>query len=199
VFETYRQAEQGLAHSRGGLGLGLGLVKGLVALHGGAVQAASAGRGRGADFTLWLPLGQAPAVPGPLPEAGGPAGKPRRVLVIDDNRDAADSLHKLLRAAGHELAVAYTGPDGVETARHFRPDVVFCDLQLPGVDGYGVARALRQDAATAGARLIALSGYGSPADQERCVEAGFELLLTKPVEPEGLLRLLTAEDPGATP
>src|SRR5262249_24748874 len=114
----------------------------------------------------------------------------RRVLVVDDNRDATDSLRLLLEVRGHEVAVAYSGRAAVETARGFQPELVLCDLALPGMDGYAVVRALKEAPALAGVRLIAVSGYGSPADQKRCLEAGFERHMSKPVEPEELLQLL---------
>ncbi len=191
VFETYAQGNGGLARGRGGLGLGLALVKALVELHGGEVRAASEGRGRGAEFSFWLPLAGPPAVPAPA-HAGartGPA-RPVRVLLIEDHRDAAESLRVLLGLYGHEVAVANSGPAGVALARQFRPDVVLCDLGLPVMDGFAVARALRQDPVTAGARLLALSGYGGREDQRRSREAGFELHLTKPVDVSEIERLL---------
>jgi signal transduction histidine kinase len=193
LFETFAQADHSLHRSRGGLGLGLALVKGLVELHGGEVQAASDGPGRGSAFTFWLPLGQGAPVQEAPAAAAQPAAKTLRILVIDDNHDSADSAQKLLQALGHEVAVAYSGQDGVETASQFRPEVVLCDLQLPGMDGYAVARALRQNPALAGCRLIAVSGYGREEDRHRSLEAGFDHHMTKPVEPDELWRLLTPE------
>jgi CheY-like chemotaxis protein len=198
LFDMFTQAERSMSRSRDGLGLGLALVRGLVELHGGGVQAASAGPGQGAEFTFWLPLADSPAAPAGEPAEEGGAGKPLRVLVVDDNRDSADSLRLLLELRGFQAAAAYTGPDGLDAARQFRPDVVLCDLQLPGLDGYAVAQALRQDPTTAHARLIALTGYGSPSDQKRCLEAGYERHLSKPVEPDELYRLLRA-DPSDPP
>ncbi|HEX5269723.1 MAG TPA: response regulator [Gemmataceae bacterium] len=192
VFEMFTQAESTLERGRGGLGIGLSLVKGLAELHGGRVAAASDGPGRGAAFTVWLPLEPAPAAAPAAP--GAPATAPRgRVLVIEDSRDGAESLRMLLELCGHEVRVAYTGSAGVEAAKEFRPTVVLCDLGLPGgMDGYDVARALRQDPATAPARLIAVSGYGQPEDQAKSREAGFDLHLTKPVDPAALQGLLSA-------
>ena len=192
IFETFSQSKRSIDRSRGGLGLGLALVKGLVELHGGKVQAASAGSGQGSTFAFWLPIEQAvPAPPKPAPE-NPPNTKSLRILLIDDNRDATDSLRMILSAAGHDVAVAYSGAVGLQTAEHFKPDIILCDLLMPDMDGYTVSQALNQNRATARTRLIALSGYGTEADTQRCLEAGFERLLTKPVEPEELLRMLTA-------
>ena len=192
VFDMFTQADHTLDRSRGGLGLGLALVKGLTELHGGGATAASRGPGRGATFTVWVPLGvEPPAAPKgaeALPEAA-----PRRVLVIEDHRDAAETLRLLLELSGHEVRVARTGPAGVEAAREFRPAVVLCDLGLPGgMSGYDVARALRQDPALAEVRLVAVSGYGQPEDRDRARAAGFDLHLTKPVDPGELRRRLAA-------
>jgi PAS domain S-box-containing protein len=203
VFEVFEQGDHGLARSHGGLGIGLALVRALVGLHGGEVRATSAGPGQGAEFAFAVPLAEAPAVtPAGAPAAAAGAARPLGVLVIDDHRDAADSERVLLETHGHRVAVAYSGQAGLEEARRRRPDVVLCDLGLPGMDGYQVARALRLDPATAAARLIAVSGYGSDADRDRAREAGFDLHLTKPVEPDALLRAVVeaarpdAPDPG---
>ena len=114
----------------------------------------------------------------------------RRILVVDDNRDAADSLRLLLELSGHEVAVAYSGQDGVQTAEHYQPDVVLCDIGLPGLDGYEVARQLRDNPVTAKARLIAVTAYGRDEDRRRSHEAGFEQHLVKPVDPAALQRVL---------
>jgi PAS domain S-box-containing protein len=193
VFERFAQVDDSLDRSRGGLGLGLALVKGLMELHGGDVRAESEGVGHGTTFTLRLPLARgaaAPETPGAPAEA--PPGR-LRILIVDDIRDAADSLGEVLELAGYTVTVAYSGPEALEVARQLRSEVVLCDLGLPGMDGYAVAAALRQDPVTAGARLIALSGYGQEEDQRRSREAGFDLHLTKPVEFEVLQRLLAAE------
>ncbi len=115
-----------------------------------------------------------------------------RLLLIEDNRDSAESLKTLLELYGHKVAVAYTGPEGLEAACHHKPDAVLCDLGLPGMSGFDVAGALRREPATASARLIAVSGHGSESDRQRCREAGFDLHLTKPVDPDTLQELLTA-------
>jgi PAS domain S-box-containing protein len=196
VFETFTQADRSLARSRGGLGLGLALVKGLVELHGGEVSAESAGPGRGSVFTIRLPLieaAEAIALPAPAPAAGAVS---LRVLVVEDNRDAADALHDLLELAHHEVEVAYSGRDGVELAVRFRPDVVLCDLGLPEMDGYAVARALRQRPETRDTWLIAVTGYGQEEDRRRCHEAGFDLHVTKPVDIARIRQILASPPRG---
>jgi CheY-like chemotaxis protein len=125
-----------------------------------------------------------------LAGVGRAGGKPLRVLVIEDNPDAAETLGDLLSLFGHEPEIALSGPAGLETARRFRPEVVLCDIGLPGMDGYAVARSLRAEPATRTARLIALTGYGRESDRRRTQEAGFDLHLVKPVEPLELKRLL---------
>jgi CheY-like chemotaxis protein len=167
------------------------LVKGLVEVHGGRVEAASAGLGHGARFTAWVPLDSASETPPQREENAQPAkGEPRKVLIIEDNRDAAESLRLLLGARGHEVSAAATGPQGVERARQFRPELVLCDLGLPGMSGLEVARALRADPGTAGALLVCVSGYGQEEDRQKAREAGFDEVLVKPVDPEELLRLV---------
>jgi signal transduction histidine kinase/DNA-binding response OmpR family regulator len=194
LFQPFRQADHSLDRSRGGLGLGLSVVKGLVDLHGGEVSAASEGPGRGAEFTVRLPLEAEPAALSAPSSPARPAGRRRRVLIVEDNRDAADSLRVLLELLGHEVRVAYNGPDGVQAAQEFVPDIVLCDIGLPGLDGYGVARALRLHPTTSRVRLLALTGYGSEEDQRRTRLAGFDVHLTKPADPEELQRhLLTTE------
>jgi two-component system CheB/CheR fusion protein len=188
LFDVFAQADRTLARSRGGLGLGLALVKGLIELHQGTVTATSEGPGRGAEFTLRLPLAAAPSSDLRLP--AGPARQPltQRVLLIEDNRDAADSLRDLLELYGCEVSVAHTGPAGVEQARRTRPEVIVCDIGLPGMDGYAVASAVRQEPALSRTLLLAMSGYGQEEDQRRSREAGFDGHLVKPVDLELLLR-----------
>lgn len=193
LFELYAQAERNLERNRGGLGLGLALVKGLIDLHGGGIDAKSGGPGQGSEFRVWLPLaGEDPAPTQAIPAASAPH-EPLRILIIEDNRDAAESLRVLLELAGHQVVVAHTGPSGLEAARQFRADAVLCDLGLPGMDGLAVARALRANPETAKARLIALTGYGSQTDQRQAHEAGFDRHLTKPVEPAELQRALVPD------
>jgi PAS domain S-box-containing protein len=190
LFSAFAQADRSLDRSRGGLGLGLALVKGLAELHGGEVEAFSEGPGRGAEFLVRLPLAEEPAPVAPA--AGRPelSAERRRILVVEDSKDAAEALRVLLELRGHEVRVAHTGPQGVEAAKGWRPDVVLCDIGLPGLDGCGVARALRLNPATARARLLALTGYGQEEDRRRSREAGFDHHLVKPADPEELQRLL---------
>jgi two-component system CheB/CheR fusion protein len=192
IFEPFSQADGSLDRSRGGLGLGLALVKALVELHGGSVDAESPGAGRGTKIALRLPLAQgeesAPASLDP-PEAA--AGSSRRCLVIEDNVDAAESLGLLLRLAGHESEVAFDAEEGLEKARRLRPEIVLCDIGLPGrMDGYAVARAFRADPELRAAFLIALTGYGQDEDRRRALDAGFDTHLTKPADIDVLRRLL---------
>jgi len=191
VWGIFNQADSSLERSRGGLGLGLALVKGLAELHGGRVRAESPGLGEGSRFTVSLPTAGAPAAPEPDSTEEPAVAKGRRVLVIEDNVDAAETLGDLLRLFGHEVELANSGPAGIETAARFQPDVVLCDIGLPVMDGYEVARQLRQNPALKATHLIALTGYGRESDRRRALEAGFDLHLVKPVEPLELQRLLT--------
>ncbi len=192
AFEPFSQAERGPDRGRGGLGLGLALVKALVELHGGSVEAASPGLGRGTEVVLRLPL-TAVAEEGDMVEVPAEAApeRPRRCLVIEDNVDAAESLAMLLQLSGHETEVAFDGAVGIAKARSFRPDVVLCDIGLPGrLDGHGVARAFRADPELQRTFLIALTGYGQEEDRRRALDAGFDAHLTKPADIEELKRLL---------
>jgi len=189
LFQPFMQADMTLDRSRGGLGLGLALVKGLVEMHGGEVYAHSHGRGRGSEFLLELPLhsGAAASADPPVPPA---APCRRRVLVIEDNADAADSLRALLEFLRHTVEVAYSGQEGLDRARAFKPDVVLCDIGLPGMDGFEVASAFRADPSLASVALIALSGYALPDDLERAANAGFSRHMAKPASPDAIQRLL---------
>jgi len=190
LFEPFAQADRSLDRSRGGLGLGLALVKGMVELHGGRVSAHSEGPGRGARITIELPLHAGGVAPSATAAAQAPEAR-RRVLIIEDNRDAADSLADVLALSGHQVEVAYDGPAGLAKARAHPPEVVFCDIGLPaGMDGYAVARALRGDPATGSAYLVALTGYAQPDDQRRARENGFDVHLPKPPDLAALQRVL---------
>jgi signal transduction histidine kinase/DNA-binding LytR/AlgR family response regulator len=189
VFEPFRQLAQASDRSAGGLGLGLTLVQHVVALHGGEAQAESAGLGKGAVVTVRIPLEPASIPVAADDKAASLAHRARRVLLIEDNLSVAESTRLLIEVMGHEAQVAFDGKKGLEAARTFRPDVVLCDIGLPGaMDGYAVARAFRRDPALCSSRLVALSGYGDIA--ERCRSAGFDLCLKKPVDAEDLERLL---------
>lgn len=185
VFDVFSQADHSLERERGGLGLGLALVKGLTELHNGTVEAHSAGAGQGARFVIRLPLVEPEAVSS-VAATSQPTSEHRRVLVIEDNRDAADMLRMVLEIQGHEVRTAYNGPEGVRLASDWRPDVVLCDIGLPGLDGYAVARALRGDPSTARSRLIAITGYGGEENRRHALRAGFDQHLTKPVSPDQL-------------
>jgi two-component system CheB/CheR fusion protein len=188
LFQPFVQADRSLHRSSGGLGLGLALVKALVDLHGGEVLAHSDGLDCGAEFSVKLPLATDLVAQKTLVTANK-SDLPRRILVIEDNVDAADSLRDVLELAGHTVAVAYDGPEGINRAREFRPDVIFCDIGLPGADGYDVARTLRSDVLLTDTVLIALSGYAQPEDIEHAVAAGFDRHLAKPPSMEEVQEL----------
>ena len=192
LFDVFSQADRSLHRTGGGLGLGLAIVKSLAELHGGTVTAASEGPGQGAEFTVAIPTVEEPAALSPADGVGPKPGRHLRVLIVEDNRDAADSLRMLLELLGHETRVSYTGTDGLKAASEWRPDIILSDIGLPGLDGFGVARALRGNPLMARTRLIAITGYGSDDDRRRARESGFDFVLTKPAEPEALLRLLDA-------
>ncbi len=196
VFEMFTQGPGASGRGgrrQGGLGVGLALVKSLVELHGGSVEVASAGAGQGCEFVVRLPLAAtAPAGgrPAPLPASPPVLWAARRTLVVDDNRDAADSLALLLEMAGGDVRTAYDGPSALEAACAHRPEVIVLDIGMPGMDGYEVARRLRRHAATRGALLIALTGWGHEEDVRRAREAGFDHHLVKPAELDVLRELL---------
>jgi CheY-like chemotaxis protein len=177
IFEPFRQAEQSLVRTPGGLGLGLAIVKGMVELHGGSVSVASQGSGRGAELTVRLPMTHAPRH---RTEREPSSASPSRVLVVEDNEDAADTLRLVLETIGHEVAVAYDASSALEQLRSFDPQVVLCDIGLPGaMSGYDLARRIRADGSKV--LLVAVTGYGRPEDIRRAREAGFDRHLTKPI------------------
>jgi PAS domain S-box-containing protein len=182
VFDLFAQADQSLDRKSGGLGVGLSVCKRLVEMHGGSLRAASDGDGRGALFTLTLPL--AAAAPHASTQSTAPARVVRRILIVDDNQDAADSISLLLQLSGHETAVVYEGGLALEKWRTFLPDTVLLDIGLPDLDGFEVIRRMRAGGFTGFA--IALSGYGQPEDKRRAREAGFDTHLVKPVAHEAL-------------
>jgi PAS domain S-box-containing protein len=194
LFEKFSQVEPALQRSQGGLGIGLSLVRGLVELHGGTVEARSGGTGLGSEFTVRLPVGKVPVEAAQKPSDGERvmprSARQRRILVVDDNRDAADSLVLMLRIAGHETATAYDGLEAVQAAATFRPDVVLLDIGLPKMNGFEAARHIRQQPWGKGMALLALTGWGQEEDKRRALEAGFDYHLTKPVDPIALEKLL---------
>jgi PAS domain S-box-containing protein len=183
IFDLFTQAERSIDRSQGGLGIGLCLVQRLVELHGGTVEAHSV-LGQGSEFVVRLPLmlTALPASRLPALETAQTPEKGCRVLVIDDNVDAAQSLAKLLEITGHEVQVAYDGPSGLEAALAMRPDLVLLDIGLPGLDGYEVAQRMRQQATLKNIVLVALTGYGQDTDRQRSQEAGFDHHLVKPAK-----------------
>jgi PAS domain S-box-containing protein len=190
LFQPFMQADRTLARSGGGLGLGLVLVKGLVELHGGTVTARSEGTGEGAEFIVRLPIAGDATDHAGKASAMAVAGTQRRVLVIDDDRDVAEALCAALSVGGHVIEVAHSGPTGVAKARAFMPDVVLCDIGLPGMDGYDVARVIRADTALRATRLVALSGYAQSADVGKARDAGFDDHLAKPPSIDKVLAIL---------
>ncbi len=190
IFDLFAQAPASIDRSRGGLGIGLTLVRTLVELHGGSVTVQSPGLGLGSTFQVRLPL--APGVAAPVSAAGDPAvpaGPQLRVLVVDDNHDAADSIAEILRMYGHEAGVAYHADEAMQLAAVFAADLILLDLGLPGIDGFELARRLRC-VLPATTRLVALTGYGSDDDRRRTHAAGFDEHLVKPVLGETLEALL---------
>jgi PAS domain S-box-containing protein len=198
LFEMFSQVAPALERSHGGLGIGLALVRGLVGLHGGRVDARSAGPGRGSEFTVRLPVLDTARPAGPEAGADGAtscAGPRRRILVADDLRDSVDSLAMMLRLAGHDIETAHDGLEAVHAAATFRPDVVLLDIGMPKMNGYEAARHIRQQPWGQGMLLVALTGWGQEEDKRRTSEAGFDHHLTKPVEPGALEKLLAGLKP----
>ena len=195
LFEPFMQADDSLARSKGGLGLGLALVKALVELHGGTVAAGSAGPGRGSEFVVRLPLDRDSRAATPLPAAS--AAVRRRVLIVEDNLDAAHSLREILELSGHQVEVSGDAETALRAVAEFRPEVVLCDIGLPHADGYEFARRLRADERLKQVFLVAVTGYASQEDIDRAFAAGFERHLPKPPNPEEVTRLLAELPPRA--
>jgi signal transduction histidine kinase len=204
VFDLFVQEPQSLDRSKGGLGLGLAIVRSLVELHGGSVSAASEGVGRGSEFCVRLPLAagsdrmEATASSRPLPMASGPGDEPEdnRILVVDDNVDGAEGLAEILRDLGNRVEVAHDGPTALELAKSLRPNVCLLDIGLPVMDGYQLARHLRaSNDLPPDALIIAISGYGQDADRRRSQEAGFNAHLVKPVNLDALRRTIVSGSP----
>jgi CheY-like chemotaxis protein len=189
VFDLFVQGPDTRSMARGGLGLGLTLVRQLVQLHGGTIEAISDGPGNGSEFIVRLPY--TPAVPAAGSRASGPeaSGQQRRILVVDDNVDAAEALAELLREYGHNVRTAHGAGSGITEALRMRPEIVLLDISMPDADGYEVARRLRAE--LSGTILVALTGYGEHRHRQKSREAGFDHHLTKPVDTRELEKLLT--------
>ena len=196
LVQPFSQGPGSPGQANGGLGLGLALSKALVELHGGRIEARSAGSGAGSELEVVLPLSEPPAR-GHLESAPREPCAQRRVLVIEDNPDAAETMRMALEIEGHDVDVAADGIVGLDKARALRPDVILCDLGIPGIDGFEVARRLRGDPSLAPRSLIALSGYAMEEDRLRSAAAGFDAHLAKPVEMRALGDLIARLSPAA--
>ncbi|HET9595280.1 MAG TPA: ATP-binding protein [Anaeromyxobacteraceae bacterium] len=192
VFEPFVQAESRQGLGRGGLGLGLALVKGLVEAHGGSVRAGSPGLDRGSAFVVTLPSSRAPEVRQDIPRAPAPASA-LDILVIEDNVDGAETLAAVLELHGHRTHIATDGPSGLSRARELKPSVILCDIDLPGLSGYDIARALKAEGGLPETRLIALSGYARADDRRLAIDAGFSAHLAKPVSLDELEAILSSK------
>jgi len=191
VFKLFVQAERSLDRAYGGLGVGLTLVQKLVEMHGGTVEAISAGPGQGSEFAVRLPIEPAAAIE--VATKAPPTAEPpklRRILVVDDNADAADIISMLLKHDGHLVRTVYTGAAALQAADTFHPDLVLLDVGLPDMNGYAVARLLRKKPGFDKVCLAALTGYGQESDRQSALEAGFDQHLVKPVEYGRLEKLL---------
>jgi PAS domain S-box-containing protein len=197
VFDLFTQVDRHANRAQGGLGIGLALVKSLVEMHGGSVKAHSEGTGQGCEFVVCLPLSTARLPTDPLGTESVVADKPaaRRILVVDDNRDAANSLGMLLKCIGADVRIAYNGPDALEAVATWKPAVVLLDIGMPGMDGYEVAQRIREEPQSEGMTLIALTGWGQEDDRRRARSAGFDHHMIKPPELNTLKTLLLSLSP----
>ncbi|MDQ7980148.1 response regulator [Paraburkholderia sp. SARCC-3016] len=203
VFNLFMQSADSLARSEGGLGIGLSLARTLTELHGGTIEARSEGLGKGCEFVVLLPLAMSPeyaaaAATRQTAATQTPPSK-RRVMIVDDSVDGAESMSVLLEMLGHEVRVVYDGASALSAAPEFKPEVVILDIGLPDLDGYQVARALRLQPETAGALLIALTGYGQESDRQRTRAAGFDHHLVKPASLEDVERVIATDSGNGQP
>jgi CheY-like chemotaxis protein len=189
----FTQVDRTLEKTTGGLGIGLSLVKGLVEMHGGTIEARSEGEGQGSEFVVRLPVARGPDAAGVSANESVPSGV-RRILVVDDNADAADSLGQLLEMLGNEVRTAYDGEAGVAAAGEFRPDLIFLDLGMPKMNGYEACRRVRGQPWGEGVTLVALTGWGQDDDRRKTADAGFDHHLVKPVEYAALTKLMAGLD-----
>jgi signal transduction histidine kinase/CheY-like chemotaxis protein len=192
IFDLFAQVEETLERAKGGLGIGLTMVKRLVELHGGSVDAASPGVGQGSLFTVRLPLlePETATAPAEAPHPSAPPAVAHDILIVEDNADSRDLLRSILQACGHRVEAVADGASAVDRAVRSRPDVLVVDIGLPGLDGYGVARKVRE-ALGQDVFLIAMTGYGQPEDRRRALEAGFDIHFTKPVDLDAIRTLLS--------
>ncbi len=191
IFDLFTQGQRTLDRSQGGLGIGLTLALKIVELHRGTVRATSAGIGQGSEFTVRLPLMVSKSSKEAKPsETVLPSSPTARVLVVDDNVDAAESTGMILRLSGHDVQVAYSGQSALEMAVEYQPNVILLDIGLPEMDGYEIARRLRQRPQLSKVWLIALTGYGQDSDRQRSQEAGFDYHMVKPIDSEELEELI---------
>jgi CheY-like chemotaxis protein len=198
IFEAFVQARDAQGRAQGGLGLGLALVRRFIEMHGGSVECLAGERGQGAVFRVRLPASAPGSTDHPVKlEAPVPAGGRRRVLVVDDNRDAATSLARLLEMLGHEAFVAFDGTHGIDLALKMKPDAVLLDLGMPDISGYEACRRIRETEGGADTLVIALTGWGREEDRVQAREAGFNAHFVKPVDLAALTRYMAAELPAA--
>jgi CheY-like chemotaxis protein len=193
VFEMFTQVDTSLERSRDGLGIGLTLVKALVEMHGGSVQVHSEGLGRGSEFVVHLPVADEthrPVAEAAVKAPGAAAG--RRILIVDDSEDGAESLAMLLRFAGHETHKAHDGFEAIKAAERLRPDVVLLDIGLPGLNGFEACRRIRSEPWGKDLVMVALTGWGQEEDRQQSREAGFNAHMVKPVDHDVLLQFLDA-------
>jgi CheY-like chemotaxis protein len=190
IFDMFTQVDRSAERSQGGLGIGLTLVKRLVEMHGGSVEARSAGEGRGSEFVVRLPIEMGVRSSAPAASTAQVTTSGRRILVVDDNEDSAETMALLLGMSGHETHTAHDGEAALEAAERLRPDVILLDIGLPTLSGHEVCRRIRQEPWGRQMAMIALTGWGQEEDRRRSEEAGFDGHLVKPVEPARLMALL---------